>query len=182
MAKQVLFIQGGGEGGYAADGKMLASLEQSLGRDYAVSYPRMQTDEAAPDFGWLRQIGNEIGRCDNDAILVAHSLGASLLLKFLSENNVSKSIGGIFLLSTPFWSGNEKWVQGLILRENFADSLPRDCPIFFYHCRDDKEIPSEQLSLYKRKVPAATFRVIDSGGHQFEGKIDWVAKDIKRAI
>ena len=112
MKKQVLFIQGGGEGGYAADAKLVASLQKTLGKDYEVSYPQMQTDDTAPDFGWLKQIEKAISNLSDNFILVAHSLGASFLLKYLSENKVSKKIAGIFLVSTPFWSGKEQWEQG----------------------------------------------------------------------
>ena len=37
--KQVLFIQGGGEGGYEADAKLAASLQKGLGAAYNVRYP-----------------------------------------------------------------------------------------------------------------------------------------------
>jgi len=175
----VLFIQGGGNGGYEADAKLVESLQIALGKDYEISYPRMQTDDAVPDFGWLKQIGNEIGKLRDDFILVGHSLGASLLLKYLSENKISKKPAGIFLISTVFWSGKEKWVQGLKLQEDFAESLPKNSRIFFYHCRDDEEIPFDHLVSYRHKLPAATFREIESGGHQLGNNLNLVAKDIK---
>jgi len=180
MKKQVLFIQGGGKGGgYEADAKLAALLQSALGDDYEVAYPQLHTDETAGDFGWLRQIGNEIDKLEDDVILVAHSLGASLLLKYLSENEVSKKIAGIFLVATPCWTGDEKWVQGLKLREDFAERLPKDNPIFFYHARDDEEVPFEQFTAYKQKLPRATFREIKTGGHQFGNDLSLVAKDIK---
>jgi uncharacterized protein len=179
VKKQALFIQGGGNGGYEADAKLVASLQKALGKDYEIGYPRMQTDAAAPDFGWLRQIAKEIDKLSNGVILVAHSLGASLLLKYLSDNKVSKRMAGIFLAATPFWSGKEQWVQGLKLREDFAESLPKKKPIFFYHCRDDEEIPFDHLALYRRKMPSATFREIATGGHQLNDDLDIVARDIK---
>jgi uncharacterized protein len=179
MKKQMLFIQGGGNGGYEADAKLKASLQKALGNGYEITYPRMQTDTAAPDFGWLKQIGKGIGKLGDDVILVAHSLGASLLLKYLSENKVSKKIAGIFLVATPFWSGKEDWVQGLKLRDDFAKKLPKNSPIFFYHCRDDEEIPFDQLASYRQWLPGAIFREIESGGHQLGTHINLVAKDIK---
>jgi uncharacterized protein len=179
MRKQVLFIQGGGNDGYEADAKLVASVQKALGKDYEISYPRMQTDDAAPDFGWLKQIEKEIGNRGDDVILVAHSLGASLLLKYLSENKVSKKVAGIFLISTPFWNGKEEWVQGLKLQEDFAESLPKNSRIFFYHCRDDEEIPFDHLASYQHKIPVATFREIESGGHQLGNNLNLVAKDIK---
>jgi predicted alpha/beta hydrolase family esterase len=179
MKKQVLFIQGGGNGGYEADAKLVASLQKALGNDYDVSYPSMQTDDAAPDFGWPKQIAKEIAELEGDIILVAHSLGASLLLKYLSEGKVSKKITGIFLASTPFWSGKQEWVQGLKLREDFAEGLLTNTPVFFYHCRDDEEVPFTQLASYKHKLPGATFHEIESGGHQLGNDLSLVAKDIK---
>ena len=47
--KQLLFVQGGGKGTHDAwDNKLVASLEQALGPDYAIRYPRMP-DEGDPD-------------------------------------------------------------------------------------------------------------------------------------
>lgn len=179
MKKQVLFIQGGGNGGYGADAKLVASLQKALGKDYPIIYPQMQTDDAAPDFGWLKQIGEEIGKLRDEVILVAHSLGASFLLKYLSENKISKKAAGIFLLSTPFWSGKEEWVQGLKLQKDFPENLPQNSRIFFYHCRDDEEIPFDHFVSYRHKLPGATFREIESGGHQLGNDLNLVAKDIK---
>ena len=110
---------------------------------------------------------------------MAHSLGASLLLKYLSEKKFSKKVAGIFLISTPFWSGKESWVQGLKLQENFTERLPKNSRIFFYHCRDDEEIPFDHLASYRHKLPAATFREIESGGHQLGNDLNLVATDIK---
>ena len=179
MTTQVLFIQGGGKGGYETDAKLVTSLQNALGGDYKISYPRMQTDEDAPDFGWLKQIGNEIDKLSGDLILVAHSLGSSLLLKYLSENKVSKNIAGVFLIATPFWQGNDEWQQGLKLRDDFAESLPENSRFYFYHCRDDDEAPFDHLAEYKRRLPMAVFREIDNGGHQLGNNISLVAEDIK---
>ncbi|MGN6569094.1 MAG: alpha/beta fold hydrolase, partial [Flavipsychrobacter sp.] len=137
MSKQILFIHGGGKNGYEVDAKMAASLQEALGKDYQLIRPQMQTDESTPDFGWLKQIGEQINKLPNDAILVAHSLGASFLLKYLSENKIPKTIAGIFLIATPFWSGREDWVQGLKLQQDFAENLPTNSLIFFYHACDD---------------------------------------------
>lgn len=179
MRKQILFIQGGGDGGYEADAKLVASLQNALGEDYQIIYPQMQTDDTAPDFGWLKQIGEEIAKLRDDVILVAHSLGASLLLKYLSENKISKRAAGVFLISTPFWSGKEEWVQGLKLQEDFAEHLPKNSRIFFYHCQDDEEVPFDHLASYRHLLPVASFREIESGGHQLDNNLNLVAKDIK---
>jgi predicted alpha/beta hydrolase family esterase len=179
MKKQVLFLQGGGDDGYTADLKLVASLKKELGDTYDISYPKLQTNENLPDFGWLKQIGEEIGKLNDDAILVAHSLGASLLFKYFTENKITKQLAGIFLLSTPFWSGDEDWKQGLKLPEDFAEKLPENCPLYFYQAHDDEEVPFSHFETYRQKLPSAIFLEIDKGGHQLGNDLNFVAKDIK---
>jgi predicted alpha/beta hydrolase family esterase len=179
MKKNILFIQGGGNGGYEADAKLAASLRQALGAAYDVHYPQLLSDEALPDFGWPQQIGKEISQSNGEVILVGHSLGASMILKYFSESGIKNKIRGIFLIATPYWQGEEEWVQGLKLQEDFASKLPEDMPVFLYHCRDDEEVPFAHLALYRQKLPQAAVREIASGGHQLNNDLTVVAKDIK---
>lgn len=179
MNRQVLFIQGGGDGGYEADKALVASLQNTLGKEYVINYPVINTDEASPDFGWTDQIGKHIAVAKENMILVGHSFGASMIIKYLSEHVVSKEIAGIFLIATPFWSGNEKWKKGLKLSTTFAEKLNKEVPIFFYHCKDDDEVPFSDLALYKKKIPHATIRVISHGGHQLGNDLHVIAQDIK---
>jgi predicted alpha/beta hydrolase family esterase len=180
MNKHILFIQGGGDGGYEADKELVASLQKALGKGYDINYPEIKSDESASDFGWTQQIGNKLYEAKGDIILVGHSFGASMILKYLSENSINKKVDGIFLIATPFWDGNEDWQIGLKLQEDFAEKLPDEVPIFFYHCQDDEEIPFSHLDHYKQKLTQATFREIKSGGHQLNNDLTFVADDIKK--
>lgn len=181
MISEVLFIQGGGEGGYEADAALVASLQAALGNTYVVDYPRIQTHEALPDFGWPKQIGELIQAKHDHVMLVAHSLGASMCLKYLLENNVEKVMAGIFLLATPFWSGTEDWVTGLKLKDDFAEALPK-VPVYLYHCRDDEEIPVSHLAVYQKQIPNVTIRELETGGHQFNNDLTAVAHDLKSQL
>jgi len=178
MNKNILFIQGGGDGGYKVDAELVASLQKALGKGYDINYPEIMSDESASDFGWTQQIGKIISETKSDFILVGHSFGASMILKYLSEKSANKKIEGIFLIATPFWGGNEDWQIGLKLQEDFANKLPDKVPIFFYHCQDDEEIPFSHLNQYKQKLTHATFREIKSGGHQLNNDLTLVANDI----
>lgn len=102
-----------------------------------------------------------------------------MLLKYLSENEVKNNIAGIFLIAAPYWSGEEDWKQGLKLQEEFPDKLPKDIPIFLYHCRDDEDVPIGNLELYRQKLPYAAINEIESGGHQLNNDLSVLAKDIK---
>ncbi|MCD2421672.1 alpha/beta hydrolase [Niabella pedocola] len=182
MKKQVLFIQGGGNGGYKTDIPLVASLQAALGSNYEVHYPKMSADETAPDFAaqWLRQIGEQIAVAEDGLILAGHSLGASLLVKYLSENTVKTAIAGVFLVAPPFWNGNQDWVQPLKLQDGFAEQLPQDLPIYYYQCRDDEVVPFAHFIHYQQQLPGAIFRELASGGHQLHNDLSIVATDIKR--
>lgn len=45
MKKQVLFIQGAGEGAYEEDEELVNSLRDRLGSEYNVRYPKMPEEE-----------------------------------------------------------------------------------------------------------------------------------------
>lgn len=179
MKKHILFLQGGaGEDDHAADAKLVASLQKALGDNYELHYPLLP-EEPLPDFGRMKQIDAALASMQGEVIVVAHSLGASMLLKYLSETDTDKPIAGIFLIATPFWEGDEDWKQGLKLKEDFAGRLPQDIPIFLYHTKNDEEVPFEHLGRYSKQLPKATVREIPHGGHQLNDDLSMVAKDIK---
>jgi uncharacterized protein len=179
MKKQVLFIQGAGEGAYEEDEKLAASLQDALGVEYNVHYPKMP-DEANPkDKEWIAQISKELAARDDKMILVGHSAGGAVLLKYLLKGNLAKSIAGIFLISIPYWGPEDEEDEEYPLREGFASRLPKGVPIFLYHSRDDEWVPFAHLEIYAEKIPQATVRKFDGRGHQFNNDLSEVAADIK---
>jgi len=185
MKKQLLFIQGGGQGAYEEDKKLAAYLQDILGPVYEVYYPQMP-NESDPDYEpWKEQIKKELAALEGQVILIGHSLGGSILLKYLSEEKIENPIAGIFLIATPYWGGDGWQYEGyesIALPENFASKLPSGAPIFLYHSRDDEIVPFAHLALYAEKIPQATIREIDDRGHQFKNNLYEVVEDIKRYL
>lgn len=181
MKKHVLFIQGGGAGAYNEDEKLVAYLRNTLGTLYEVRYPQMPS-ESDPDYeSWKTQIKKETSGLQGEVILIGHSLGSSFLLKYLAEEKIEKAIAGIFLMATPYWGGDGWQYEGyerVVLPENFASKLPGRVPIFLYHSRDDEIVPLAHLALYAEKLPQATIRALDDGGHQFNNELSEVIADI----
>jgi predicted alpha/beta hydrolase family esterase len=136
-------------------------------------------DEGSPEvWAWKGKIAGELATMDGEAILVGHSLGAHMLLKYLSEEEVEKPVAGLFLVATPY-AGTGGWeLEEDALREDFASGLPEGLPVFFYHSRDDEVAPFAHLALYEAKLPRATFRASDGRGHQFGDDLSEVARDI----
>src|ERR1700750_1625979 len=103
MTRQLLFVQGGGRNAQDEwDSKLVESLERELEPDYEIRYPRMP-DEDDPKFaGWKAALRNELEKLDDGAILVGHSIGATILVHSLAEDPPERPPAGIFLVSMPF--------------------------------------------------------------------------------
>jgi len=182
MKKHVLFIHGAGEGAYDEDKKLADSLQKALGDDYNVVCPQMPNGDNPEYAAWKAHIDKTLSSLDNaDRVIFAgHSLGASVLLKYLTEAEASirESIVGIFLIAAPYWGAKDWEFEGFALREGFADKLPIETPIHLYHSRDDEWVPFSHLALYREKLPQASVREFDGRGHQFNDDLSQVAVDI----
>ena len=178
MKRQVLFIHGGGgQEAYEEDEKLAANLQDVLGEAYAVRYPNMPDSHEYE--AWRGQIASELAALGREVVLVGHSLGASILLKYLSEEEVEKPVAGLFLIAPPYWGAEDWEVSEYALQEGFATRLPGELPVFIYHSRDDEVVPFAHLELYTERLDQATARVFDGRGHQFNDDMSEIAQDIK---
>src|SRR5215207_2558417 len=98
--KDVLFIQGVGEGAYDEDSKLAASLQAALGSEYRVRYPKMPNEDAIEYPAWKATILAEIAAMNGKPILVGHSFGGSLLVKTLVDApGETANAAGLFLIA-----------------------------------------------------------------------------------
>lgn len=102
---EVLFIQGASEGAHAADARLAASLARHLGAGYDVRYPQMPAEEEPKYAAWASALTNEVATAGSTFVLVGHSIGASLVLRYLALNTVAPEPVGVFLVSAPFVGG-----------------------------------------------------------------------------
>lgn len=178
----VLFIQGGGEGAHSEDAPLAESLTRALGPKFEVRFPRMP-DEADPNVeSWKQKISSELSRIPGRVILVAHSVGGSILLRYLAEEKVEQPIAGVFLLAAPSWDEDRWNFDDLKLPRDVAERLAPIPQFFFYHCRDDDTVPFAHLALHGARIPRAITRAVDSGGHQFGNDLTDVATDIRGSV
>ena len=179
MIKQVLFIQGAGEGAYGEDEALAENLRQQLGRDYDVRYPRMPNEADPDDEAWGKVITDEIADMGDDAILVAHSAGAVTLTLILARGLLTQKIAGVFLIGAPFFGDGGWRVEGFEIPKDFGKRLP-DAPLFLYHGTGDETAPIAHLDLYARAIPHAVVRRLEGRNHQLNDDLSEVADDIKR--
>lgn len=181
MKKHVLFIHGAGGGAYEEDRLLAASLQDALGTDYEVRYPRMPEDDSSTYADWKAPIERELALLDDEVFLVGHSVGGSVLAKYLSEERIDKSVAGLFLLAAPYWNGEGIWTWDEVrLPEDVAARLASIRPIVLFHSRDDEVVPFAHVELYAASLPQATLRAVDGRGHQLGNDLADVAEAIIR--
>lgn len=178
--KQVLFVHSGGSQGlHEGSSDLVAWLQMALGAPYEVFYPKMPDPDQPSYEQWKQKLKDELNLLDDGVILIGHSLGGSVILKFLTEEKISKKIDGLFMIGSPYW-GIKNWhVDEFLLKKAFAASLPDINEIFLYHSRKDAVVPFKHLSYYAEKLPFANVRELDGGEHLFSSGLPEIARDIK---
>jgi predicted alpha/beta hydrolase family esterase len=126
---------------------------------------------------WRAAIEKELAAMEGPVLIVGHSLGASTVLKVLSESSALPRVRGLFLVTTPWWEP-EGWSAEYAVPEGFPGRLP-DVPIFLYHSVDDPEVPFSHLEIYRQHLPAATARAIPGHEHSFVHGLPELVADIR---
>src|SRR4051812_42242423 len=109
MPRFVLFIHGAGTGAYAADRLLADSLQRALGADYAVQCPQMPDEDNASYAAWKAEIDSRLAPMTGSVALVGHSVGASVLLKYLCDQTPTRQLTGLFLIAPPYWGASKFW-------------------------------------------------------------------------
>jgi predicted alpha/beta hydrolase family esterase len=180
VAKHVLLVQGAGADTHDQwDKKLAASLERELGEGYAVRYPRMP-NEADPRYStWSAALLRELDNLEGGAILVGHSVGATILIHVVAEFLPKSRFGGIFLVAAPF-IGERGWPSDDIEpRSDLSERLPANVPVFLYHGEEDEIVPFAHVQLYAEALPQAVVRALAHRNHQLNDDLSQVAHDIQ---
>lgn len=130
---------------------------------------------------WKVVFENILKSAGDDIILVGHSLGALLLVKYLSEEIVSNKIKKTILLGTPYddeGMDNEPLLS-FTLKQDFKLFEKQAGETYLYHSEDDSVVPFSHLNRYKNVLPDATYREFKDRNHFIESLIPELIVDIK---
>lgn len=182
MNKSVLIIQGGGTGTYDADRALADSVGRALGAGWEVLYPQMPDEENCPYPAWQAEIDARLASIKGPVALVGHSIGGSVLLKYLCDRPSPPLIIGLFAVAAPYWGADPSWRwDEMALPADAAVRLAGDWPLVLYHSRDDEIVPFSHLALYAAQLPRAIIREYEGRDHQFGEDLADVAADIIRS-
>jgi uncharacterized protein len=180
MKKRVLFLHSAGkQRPNEGSDKLRKYLQQKLDQDYRLTCPMMPDPEKPEYEKWKRQLEKALDLIDDEIILIGHSLGGSVLLKYFSEMPYHKPVTGLFIIAAPFWGEGGWELSEFELKKNFEAHLAFIPKIILYHSQDDESVPFGHLFLYAKKLPDALVRKFDHRGHTFTEPFPELIKDIK---
>jgi pimeloyl-ACP methyl ester carboxylesterase len=178
----LLFIQGAGAGAHEADRGLADALGLALGADFRVHFPRMP-DEGAPDNDVWKQAISTALRRTRATFLVAHSAGGAIAADLLAQGGDGAaelaSLRAIVLLAPPFVGAGGWRLEGFHLDEPVAADASVLPPLHLYFGLADATVPPSHAELYGRLFTAAVIHRLPGCGHQFEGWMAHVARDVR---
>lgn len=175
--RQVLFVQGAGEGTHDEwDDKLVDSLRVELGAGFEVRYPRMPAENDPSAEAWVPALRREIAALEDGAVIVAHSVGGTILVHTLVDEPPGQRLGAIVLLAAPFvgtggWPGDE-----FELPDDLGARLPTGVPIHLFHGLDDDTVPPAHADLYAHAIPQAQLHRLRGRDHQLGNDLGDVAR------
>jgi hypothetical protein len=177
----LLFIQGAGAGAHEADRELAEALGHALGSDFRVHFPRLP-DEGAPDNDvWRREISTALRRT-HATFLVAHSAGAAVTADMLAQGDAAaglRRLRAMLLLAPPFVGPGGWQLEGFHLDQPPAGDTLAGLPLHLYFGLADTTVPPSHADLYARVFRDAAIHRLPGCGHQFEGWMAHVARDLR---
>lgn len=156
------------------------NLQEDLGKDFQVICPKMPNPLNAKYKEWKIMFEKFFPFLKNNVLFLGHSLGGIFLAKYLSENNFSKKIKGVFLVSAPYGDKNSDYsLADFKLPKSLQKFQKQAGKIFLYHSRDDKIVPLKDFKKYKKELPDAKAVGFKDRGHFDQKKFPELLKDIK---
>lgn len=153
----LLFLHGAG--GYDEDRTVADALGAALGAD--VEVPRLPDEDMSFE-AWAAPVRRSLAERADDDVVIAHSFGASILLRVLAEPGPLPARAA--LLAMPDW-GPHGWDVAAYA----FNGPPPTVALSLHHCRDDDVVPFAHLARNAALLPAARTHAYDVGGHQFDG-------------
>ena len=166
MVGRLLFVHGAG--GFVDDAELAHGLAKALNLDL---YMPELSDTAMGFEDWAEPVRRHLDRLASEDAVIAHSFGASILVRVLAERHRKRPLRAA-LLAMPDWSPLGWDVPDYALTEQEPTT-----DLTMFHCRDDDVFPISHLALNSAALPYAKVVEYPTGGHQFEGRIAARATD-----
>jgi predicted alpha/beta hydrolase family esterase len=182
MKKQVIFIHGGQTYNsydqylsdlktfvvdpYTLKKKWRMTLGETLGGEYEVLVPEMPNKMNAKYREWEIWFEKYAPFLRNGVILIGHSLGASFLLRYLSQKDLPVELGGLYLIAAPFFTESTEEGGDFCFVEAQLPSIAQKVEkMVLIQSKDDKVVPFSHFERLTEVFPKAEHMIFDDRGH-----------------
>lgn len=155
------------------------NLQNDLDEDFDVLIPSMPRYDNAKYAEWKIRFEKIIPLLDDNFIVVATSLGALFVVKYLSENHSPKKIFATFLVAAPFALETKYALGDFRIKGDLQKLEEQGGKLFFYQSKDDKIVLPSEVEEYRKRLPSAVIRLLDGYGHFEVEKFPEIIEDIK---
>ena len=106
---------------------------------------------------------------DENPSVIGHSLGATFLLKYLSENNFPRKIKQLHLIAPATTNEPPLYLERLATFKfdlSKINAITKNCEeVHVWYSEDDDLIPQENFQIARQYLPDAIFHVFTNRGH-----------------
>ncbi|QSH39206.1 alpha/beta hydrolase [Candidatus Kaiserbacteria bacterium] len=150
--------------------------EEFLGADWSIIRPHMPSPKNAKYLEWKLWFEKYIPYLEDGVTLVGHSLGATFLAQYLSENTLLKNIQSLHLVAPAFDGAG-----GFGLTEMVSNIQKQVSKVYLYHSKDDSLVPYEDSVHLYELLPEAEFLQFDERGHFLTPDFPELFENVKKA-
>lgn len=134
--------------------------EEFLDNDWVIIRPQMPNPQNAKYIEWKLWFEKYLTYLEDEVTIVGHSLGATFLAQYLSQETFPKKIHSLHLVAPAFDGAG-----GFGLDTNVSCIARQVSKIYLYHSKDDSLVPYEDSVRIKQLLPEADFVTFNDKGH-----------------
>ncbi|MCG3417737.1 alpha/beta hydrolase [Oceanobacillus jordanicus] len=178
----ILFIHSAGPQEGREGSQLLAHyLKKECANTHNIIHPAMPSPLDPYYAEWKKEIRRTLDLVEGEVTLIGHSLGGSVLLKYLAEE-VNIPFNKLISIAAPFWGINKGWQRkDFILKSNISGEIPYVPNIFFLHSKLDPIVPIEHMQRYLKHFPQAKFIELEGDAHLFMDGLPKLVEVLKEA-
>lgn len=156
------------------------NLEKELGTDYFVLAPTMPNGKNAKYLEWSIWFRKIVPFIEENSILVGHSLGATFLFKYLSENVINKKIIATILVAGVYDDSDFEGSLGDFKKPTSSENFVNQCgKAIVFHSKDDQVVPFDQVRVLKGMVSDIELHEFKDRGHFIQEEFPELVEKIK---
>ena len=143
-------------------------IDELKKRGHDVVAPQLPDAENPDEQAWNEALLEEVKQVNDEVIVIGHSLGGAMALRFLEAVEARSTPKACLLISTPWMIRSEKF-RGFFMSElDFEVLMWKVSRFAILHSREDDVIPFDHAEKYEKVLHAKLFAV-DGAGH-FQGE------------